>query len=233
MSYRSLHRSAALRVCIIGSGAAGLHASALLRRAGVDVLHLEADKQIGGRLRPLVDRTLVDFPIELGAEEIHGEKCTLASWARSCDGVEVVDHYKELDDFFWLDDKLVDEKIAEKDPDVRAIDKFSDWIEEKYKGPDNLTGTYSDYSPRPVTIVDQTFVQYLCVSLTVEEAAKQRKIPARVHHLLEMEFGLENGTCNTRMSVAGHGENERAWKCGNKNFLLRGGSLLQVVASKV
>jgi hypothetical protein len=67
----------------------------------------------------------------------------------------------------------------------------------------------------------------------VEEAAKQRKIPARVHHLLEMELGLENGTCNARMSVAGHGENERAWKCGNKNFLLRGGSLLQVVANKV
>jgi monoamine oxidase len=58
-------------VLIIGAGAAGLTALAELRRAGLNVLCLEARGRIGGRVFTLQD-DLSPVPIELGAEFIHG-----------------------------------------------------------------------------------------------------------------------------------------------------------------
>ncbi|MBK8136660.1 MAG: FAD-dependent oxidoreductase [Chloroflexi bacterium] len=56
---------------VIGAGAAGLAAARLLHNAGREVLVLEAQDRIGGRIR--TDETWADFPVELGAEFIHGE----------------------------------------------------------------------------------------------------------------------------------------------------------------
>jgi monoamine oxidase len=56
---------------IIGAGAAGLAAGRLLHDSGHDLLIIEARDRIGGRA--WTDHTFADFPIELGAEFIHGE----------------------------------------------------------------------------------------------------------------------------------------------------------------
>ncbi|MBZ0281758.1 MAG: FAD-dependent oxidoreductase [Anaerolineae bacterium] len=58
-------------VLIIGAGAAGLAAGRKLHDAGRDVLILEARGRVGGRV--WTDTTSADFPLELGAEFIHGE----------------------------------------------------------------------------------------------------------------------------------------------------------------
>ena len=52
-------------------GAAGLAAAAQLKRSGVDVRCLEAGDRIGGRILTVRD-PLAPFPIELGAEFVHG-----------------------------------------------------------------------------------------------------------------------------------------------------------------
>ncbi len=56
---------------VIGAGAAGLVAAAELAEAGLSVLVLEARDRIGGRIFTLNDLEQ-QFPIELGAEFIHG-----------------------------------------------------------------------------------------------------------------------------------------------------------------
>lgn len=56
---------------IIGAGAAGLAAGRQLHDAGQSILILEARKRIGGRIWTVDD--FADFPIEQGAELIHGE----------------------------------------------------------------------------------------------------------------------------------------------------------------
>ena len=56
---------------IIGAGAAGLAAARMLHDAGKTVLILEAQNRIGGRM--FSDSSFADFPVELGAEFIHGE----------------------------------------------------------------------------------------------------------------------------------------------------------------
>jgi monoamine oxidase len=57
-------------VIVIGAGAAGLAAATELGKAGVSVLILEARERIGGRILTLHDSA--GFPIEMGAEFIHG-----------------------------------------------------------------------------------------------------------------------------------------------------------------
>ncbi|MCB0183582.1 MAG: FAD-dependent oxidoreductase, partial [Caldilineaceae bacterium] len=57
---------------IIGAGAAGLAAARRLYDSGQTILVVEARDRIGGRI--WTDHTFADFPIELGAELIHGEK---------------------------------------------------------------------------------------------------------------------------------------------------------------
>ncbi len=46
-----------MNVVVIGAGLSGLTAAAVLRAAGANVQILEADAQIGGRIRPLRDPT--------------------------------------------------------------------------------------------------------------------------------------------------------------------------------
>jgi monoamine oxidase len=56
---------------IVGAGAAGIAAGRKLHDAGYNVLILEARDRIGGRIH--TDYTFADYPIELGAEFIHGD----------------------------------------------------------------------------------------------------------------------------------------------------------------
>lgn len=65
-------------VVIIGAGAAGLYTAEILNAKGIKVTLLEAASQIGGRIRSLrnqpdlVNISVADFPVELGAEVIYG-----------------------------------------------------------------------------------------------------------------------------------------------------------------
>jgi monoamine oxidase len=55
---------------VIGAGAAGIAAARILKDTSKTVLILEARDRIGGRT--WTDNTFADFPVELGAEFIHG-----------------------------------------------------------------------------------------------------------------------------------------------------------------
>lgn len=70
-------------VVVVGAGAAGLAAARTLIDRGVDVLLLEARDRVGGRAYTL--RTPDGaFPVELGAEFVHGSSRVMASLLREC-----------------------------------------------------------------------------------------------------------------------------------------------------
>lgn len=69
------------RIIVIGAGAAGLYAARLLHSRGAQVTLLEAADRVGGRVKSLSG--FAAFPIELGAEELHGERSLSYRLARA------------------------------------------------------------------------------------------------------------------------------------------------------
>ncbi len=83
-------------VLVIGAGAAGLAAAQALLERGSDleVKVLEARERLGGRMH--TDRRFAGFPVELGAEFIHGERAATWHLVERL-GLETV-HWEKLDD---------------------------------------------------------------------------------------------------------------------------------------
>ncbi len=83
-------------VVVIGAGMAGLSAASELRRAGLDVLLLDARGRVGGRVHTLHD-TRTPVPIELGPELVHEGADAVHRLAR-----ELAFALHELDGPTWL-----------------------------------------------------------------------------------------------------------------------------------
>ena len=92
-------------VCIIGAGAAGIYAAAYLMNQGVDVTILEASTRVGGRIRS-VDG-FADFPVELGAEEIHGRRSLLYDLALTFAQADILPEPGE--NYYWINNVLRDD----------------------------------------------------------------------------------------------------------------------------
>lgn len=107
---------------IIGAGAAGLAAAEILLDAEVDFIILEASPQAGGRVRSHVNTHFCDFPLELGAEEIHGPDNLVHNLAIA-QGHHVLQHYT-TDDLIRLDGRLQLLDQAATDPDLQAAFAF-------------------------------------------------------------------------------------------------------------
>jgi monoamine oxidase len=83
-------------VIVVGAGAAGLAAAAVLSRAGRDVLLLEARPRIGGRIHTLRPADW-PLPVELGAEFIHGQPPETWELARESGAL-----VEEIPDAHWV-----------------------------------------------------------------------------------------------------------------------------------
>lgn len=80
---------------VIGAGAAGIAAAQVLKNKGKNVLVLEARDRIGGRV--WTDDSFADFPVELGAEFIHGGKVITHEFIKEAGLSEIpVDRFGKL-----------------------------------------------------------------------------------------------------------------------------------------
>jgi monoamine oxidase len=61
-------------VLIVGGGIAGISALAETRRQGISAICLEARAKPGGRIRTVRDKRIANYPIEMGAEFVHGQR---------------------------------------------------------------------------------------------------------------------------------------------------------------
>ncbi len=94
-------------VVVIGAGAAGVAAARSLRAAGRDVMTLEARDRLGGRVWTTLD--LAPFPVELGAEYIHGERVVTWGWLQEF-GLDAVDARRGEGWWAFAGGKLLDPK---------------------------------------------------------------------------------------------------------------------------
>ena len=87
-------QEATMSVLVIGAGIAGLSAAYHLQAAGKRVMVLEARNRIGGRV--WTSRDFADFPVEFGAEMMHGHNIATWEWVRKL-GLKTY-HWAQLDD---------------------------------------------------------------------------------------------------------------------------------------
>ncbi len=92
-------------VIVIGAGIAGLHAAKLLINLGMNVTILEASDKTGGRIRALSG--MADFDIQLGAEEVHGNKSEWYNLVTATPGVSL--HTPDGEDYFFMNNTLKSE----------------------------------------------------------------------------------------------------------------------------
>lgn len=69
------------KVIVIGAGAAGLAAAATLQAGGAEVTVLEARNRLGGRV--WTDTDWLGYPLENGAEFIHGDRAITWTWVNA------------------------------------------------------------------------------------------------------------------------------------------------------
>ncbi len=117
-------------VIIIGAGAAGLAAAERLASAGKDLTILEASDRVGGRIRHL--EGFADFPVELGAEEVHGLENCLVPLVKEA-GAELIRH-ETLHDYIRYDGKLISLEAARAGEDLREAFEFVDTVSH-FQGP--------------------------------------------------------------------------------------------------
>ena len=91
------------KVIIIGAGAAGLYAAYILKSKGIDFQILEASSTYGGRLGKLTG--FANFPIDTGAQWLHGENSILGDLIKSSKTKITRD---DSETKFWFNNQLVD-----------------------------------------------------------------------------------------------------------------------------
>lgn len=121
-------------VLIIGAGAAGLYAGYILKSKGINFQLLEASDAYGGRLGKRSD--FANFPIDLGAQWLHGENNILGDLIKKSGTKITLDESYER---YWYNNGLVSslpqdiDLFAEEDlPDI----SYEDYAVQKGLGND-------------------------------------------------------------------------------------------------
>ncbi len=107
------------KIIIIGAGAAGLYAGYLLKSKGIDFSILEASGTHGGRMGKL--NSFADYPIDTGAQWMHGRNSIIADLVRSKNIQTTLDE-SELS--YWFNNQVV--AALPKDPFIFEADELPD-----------------------------------------------------------------------------------------------------------
>jgi len=187
-------------VIIIGAGASGIYAAHLLMKQGVDVTILEASNRIGGRM--MSNTSFADFPIELGAEEIHGRRSVLYDLASFVSPENLVEHTGGKD-LYWLNDLLRDEQ------NLLAQSEYAGEVETMFQLIDSL-GTY----PEENKLLSQYLIDF--------------PLDPILHPIVNALVANEYGSSNNRIGMHALKEAEAGYSSGNESFGLNGISYWQL-----
>ncbi len=124
------------KVIIIGAGAAGLYAGLMLISKGIDFTILEAANKSGGRVGKKAD--FADFPIDLGAQWLHGRNSILGDLAKETKTAFTIDNSETV---FWYNNKITGTLPKDVEgimtPNMNASDiSYADYAEANGLGDD-------------------------------------------------------------------------------------------------
>ncbi len=188
-------------VVVVGAGAAGLWAAQLLLDKGFDVTLLEASDRHGGRIRD--DTSLASYPIELGAEEVHGSNSVFYSMCADAN-VSFVDE-SQTTDRFWMQASdgavaLHDESVVSTDDALAAADQF-------------ITDVYASTGD----------------DVTVTTAMDSAAIEDRCRFYVEARVGNEYGSDDDHVGVVSLADDDALWSSGPSSYAIADSSILAII----
>lgn len=190
------------KVLIIGAGAAGIYAAHLLMHYGIEVEILEASSRIGGRIQ--ADTSFSDLPIEMGAEEIHGNRSVLFDLANHFAPSRI---FKDTGtDFYWLSNQLRTENYLREAADLAGEGETMFQIIESL-------GSYPDGN--------QTVTEYLT----------QFPLDSRFMNIANALIGNEYGANNDLIGMLALKEAEALYSSGLESFRFKTGTYWQLFES--
>ena len=194
------------KVIVIGAGAAGLYTGWYLSERGFDVTILEASDRVGGRVRHL--NGFADFDIELGAEEVHGNK---TEWHKIVQqtGAELLTADTEDYYFFKQEPSNPNEPVLKNETQAAQYNEF-------IKSMDFVENAYTYSGP------DKTVEQHLATS----------GISWNMFGVVNGVVGNEYGTSNNRLSIKGIAEEDALWTAGEDNYALKNKTMLSILEAK-
>ena len=181
------------KVIVIGAGASGIYAAHLLMKNGVDVTILEASDRVGGRL--MANTNFADFPIEMGAEEIHGKRSVLYDLASFVSPENLLEH-KGVD-LYWMNNLLRDEQ------NLGSQGEYASEVETMFQLIDSL-GSY----PEENKLLSQYLVDFPLIS--------------SLHPIVNALVANEYGSSNNRIGMLALKEAEAGYSSGNESLGLNG-----------
>jgi monoamine oxidase len=122
------------KVIIIGAGIAGLYAGYILKSKGIDFQILEASDKYGGRMGK--NENFADFPIDSGAQWLHGKNNIISDFITSS-GTKITLDDTEIS--YWFQNEIV--SALPKNPEIFDEDNlpdisFQDFAQQKGLGDD-------------------------------------------------------------------------------------------------
>ena len=201
---------------VIGGGAAGLTAGVELGKAGLSVLILEARERLGGRILTIHSST-GEFPIELGAEFIHGVVPQV--WSLLLEGhAEIL----EVEGDIWCSDGrqlLCDfnddvNRVLERMDDVAPDQSFADFLRSCCRGTSPVDERAKERAQSYVVGFnaadpEQVGVHWLAKGLREEEqvmgdrAFRSRNGYADLIKSLQSHLAASHVTVKTKVTVTG------------------------------
>lgn len=194
-------------VAVIGAGAAGLYAAGILSAKGINVVVLEAAKELGGRIKSLRNQPseirnllIADFPVELGAEMVWGTDSLFGSMVKNLN-LPVLN----------LDELNKPVFVLGNQPKAAA-----DWA------------TDADF------LAQKTFIEgirnYTGSGQSIRQAATA--VPTRAQALINSQVANVFGSSADRVGIKGVADSLKARKHDNKIFVLRANPLQDIILSQ-
>jgi len=190
-----------IKVFIIGAGIAGIACAHRLLELNknYDITIFEASDRYGGRLRSLKDFS--NFAIELGGEEIHGDKTLYYELVKKSGGK--IFGYWEKNIIYT---QYKGELVSFEDSKIDEITKVKDFFEDiSYE----FNKDYED--------------------ITLREFLVKNNFSKEVYHMANAMIGVEVGTDLDKASVWGFSDISKRWQAGEDNFLISNMSHMDVV----
>jgi len=183
-----------LDALVLGAGAAGLACARRLIEAGLSVRVLEARQRAGGRIQ--TDKSLTGYPLELGAEFIHGERAVTHGLVQQA-GLSVIPVDRLRAGLRWGDPALPLEAVT---PETRsailglraAYARLEEWPED---APDQALAEYlkaQGFNAEALRIADVLLAQTCCARLDTLSCADLAR-EMRADHAGPLEYRIAEG----------------------------------------